>query len=302
MSLELRPVDRSDPEDRRRYVAGLDAAFNGWGDDARFRWAFDRACGAGSADLVVLVDESGLWVAGSAVTHRLIGTPAGDRVHAGIMTGSWTLAEARGRGCFTDLIQWSLDVVHRSSVGVLLAFVTDTNASRRRLEASGAATVPTWYMVWPTPSPTGAPSAIAVDIGSAAGLPKAAIAERAGVHHVAYPDAEAWLAQLIDRPDPVDVVEVPGGWAVIERAPTTDRALAVISDGSGEALDPVAVLGSLTGRAADHARQLFAFTTDPAWAEAARATRADVQPGRLTVLGDTTVAEGPWRVGGGDRM
>src|SRR5258705_12210808 len=97
--LARRLVDRSDAAERRRYIAGLEAAFGSWGDDRRFTWAFDRSCGAGPADLGVLVDAHGRWVAGSALVHRLVRAPSGALEGAAIISSSWTLAAGRGRGC-----------------------------------------------------------------------------------------------------------------------------------------------------------------------------------------------------------
>lgn len=250
-TLARRAIDRADPEDRRRYVAGLETAFGTWGDYDRFAWAFDRSCGAGPADLAVLVDPQGRWVAGSAVTYRLVRAPSGEVEAAGIMTSSWTLPAARGRGCLTHFVEWSREMARARGSGLLFAFMTDTNPSRRRLAAAGADLVPTWYASWDAPGGGEAPR-----LPSPSGDQLARLAERAptpvsDAHTITYPDADAWAGQFLRRPDPVEVVAVPGGCAVIECAVGTDRLLAAIADDrAARPLDPAAVLATLTASAA----------------------------------------------------
>lgn len=302
-TLAPRPIDRADPDDRRRYIAGLETAFGTWGDDDRFTWAFDRSCGAGPADLAVLVDTEGRWLAGSAVTHRLVRAPSGAVEAAGIMTSSWTVPAARGRGCLTNLVEWSRELVRTRGSDLLLAFMTDTNASRRRLAAAGADLVPTWYALWDAPglgkerqfpSPSG---------DQLARLAERALTPVSGAHTITYPDADAWAGQLLRRPDPVEVVTVPGGCAVMERAVGTDRLLAAIADDRAtEPLDPAAVLATLMASAARRGCKMFGFMIDPAWAEAARTLGAAVQTGRLTLLSDRARVTAPWRISSGDRM
>ena len=298
--LTRRLVDRGDAAERQRYIASLEAAFGAWGDDRRFTWAFDRSCGAGPADLAVLVDREGRWVAGSALVHRLVRAPSGAVEVAGIISSSWTLPEGRGRGCLSHFVAWSQEVVRARGGSIVLAFMTESNASRRRLAAAGADLIPTSYALWEQPAGgEGAPP-------TACGDPHTSLAERAlrpvrGAHGFDYPDADAWASQLLARPDPVEVVRVPGGAAVIERGPDTDRLLAAIADDPAAQLDPTAVIATLLAGAARRGRKLFAFAIDPAWAAASRRLGARMQIGRLTVLDDQRRGA-PWRFASGDRM
>jgi hypothetical protein len=298
--LTLQLVDRGDADERRRYLAALEAAFGSWGDERRFAWAFDRSCGAGPADLAVLVDEQGRWVAGSALVHRFVRAPSGEREVAGILSSSWTLLEGRGRGCMSRLIDWSREVARARGHRLVLAFVTESNVSCRRLTAAGADLVPTCYALWDRPADReGAAPGVCGD--SAERLAERALRPVPGTHSFDYPDADAWAGQLLRRVDPVDVVRVPGGAAVVERGSGTDRLLAAIPDDLAAPLDPTAVTATLLLGAARRGRKLFAFAIDPAWVAAVRRLGASIQPGRITVF-DERHRAAPWRFVSGDRM
>lgn len=236
------------------------------------------------------------------MTHRLVRAPSGEVEAAGIMTSSWTVPAARGRGCLTNFVEWSREVVRARGSDLLLAFMTDTNASRRRLAAAGADLVPTWYALWNAPG-----SGDERKFPSPSGDHLARLAERtltpvSDVYMITYPDADEWAGQLLRRPDPVDVVTVPGGCAVMERAVGTDRLLAAIADRAAEPLDPAAVLATLVASAARRGCKLFGFMIDPAWAEVAGTLGAAVQTGRLTLLSDRARVTAAWRISSGDRM
>ncbi len=126
------------------YLAGLNRSFGRWGDRSMYSWDFERQVGARVADLMVLRDQ-GRIVAGSAVSYRTV-RYRDEVLLVGIMTGSWTLPEARGHGAFSLVIEESRRLVADRGGTVLTAFVTRENASRRRLVAAGCLEVPTWYV------------------------------------------------------------------------------------------------------------------------------------------------------------
>ena len=68
-------------------------------------------------------------VAGSAVSYRRI-RHGGRELLAGIMTGSWTLPEARGRGAFGQAIEESRRLVASHGGEALLAFVEPDSRGR----------------------------------------------------------------------------------------------------------------------------------------------------------------------------
>lgn len=65
------------------------------------------------------------------------------------MTGSWTLPAARKKGCFTKMINCSKDLCSEKNVPFLTAFVTETNASCRRLQSEGSFMFPTYHLFSP---------------------------------------------------------------------------------------------------------------------------------------------------------
>ena len=126
------------------YLAALNECFPGWGDEAMFSWCFERIMAGHSADLLEVRDD-GQLIAGSAISYRNVLLPGGEIVKAGIMTGSFTVPAARGRGLFSRMIDDSLAAIRRRESAMLLAFVTSTNGSCRRLAAAGATMVPSFY-------------------------------------------------------------------------------------------------------------------------------------------------------------
>lgn len=287
------------------FLAGLNRCFGHWGDHSTYAWGFEREVGARAADLIVLRDE-GLIVAGSAVSYRMVQLD-GYQIMVGVMTGSWTLPEARGRGAFGQVIHESRTLTAARGGSLLIAFVTHENASRRRLVAAGCAEVPTWYVVSdpdrPTPSRAAAvepATATSQELFQAHGD---WLAGESGASFV-YPSAEVWTSQFLVRPLPVEVVRAAGARCVIERAATSDRV--IWTDGR----DGPAALAALLKRANGAGRQLFLFTMDPALAQSGADLGMLARPGSLTIL-DTrdegNELPGPsripaaWRVQGGDR-
>lgn len=302
MTLVEDGVDPTAAGDRERYLEGLRAAFGpGWGGDDRFDWAFSRACGGPTADLVVLAPAPGEpALAGSAVTfRRLAPEGGGEPVLIAIMTGSWTLPEARGQGCFTQIIDWSSRIASARGAAALIAFVTEANPSRRRLVAAGAAEVASTYLASSPSTPAPAAPAAVLAVDDPGPLALAASVDRPGAHRFAYVDAAAWSSQHLLRPDPVEVVAVADATVVLERAPSSDRVLYVSEE---EQADPSEVLGALLARAVASGRQLFCFTTRPAWSAAGAACGLVAGPGSICVLPFGALPDAPWVVHGGDRM
>jgi len=253
MDVEINPRGLAD-----EYLANLNASFNGWGDAARFRWIFERTAGAPATDLMVLRDGARA-LAGSAVSYRNAVLANGRHERVGIMTGSWTLPAARGRGCFTRIIEESLELCRRSGAGLLLAFVTEDNASCRRLQAAGAVMVETSYWIVP-PSQRRSPISTTLRLAAGTGtdvLHRAHESRAGGGLRFTY-DLHGYAGQMLQRPLTTQVLESDHGLAIVEHAPGTDRLLALYPvNGQGQAL--VTEIGS-----AAHAsgRTLFGFTGD----------------------------------------
>lgn len=253
------------PDDVARYLACLNTCFPGWGDRATFDWVFRRRVGEHASDLMI-IEVDGEWIAGSAVSYRPLVLPNGNTVTAGIMTGSWTLAAARGRGCFTRIIDESIAFVREKHGALLLAFVTVSNASYRRLAAAGAALFPTLYTFSSAETPqveAASGDAAPVDVtptpSLVAELEQRASALADGHLHFAYRGDE-WAKQLLHRADPTTLVHVPGlGHAVVETHGEFDRLQALLPLDASKRAD---LVKAMLGRAQGRDKKLFLFVSD----------------------------------------
>lgn len=282
----------ADPDAEVRYLAALNVCFPGWGDRAMFDWCFAREGSWPRADLMTL-HADGHVIAGTANTYRRVRLANGQGLTVAIMTGSWTLPEARGRGAFTRLIDESRDRAAARGAGLLLAYVACGNASASRLRAAGAALVPTWYcrsaVDVPSPLESPAPRAAAHPIAEGADRQQwpdnlFAPGAPADLTQFLYTDRE-WRAQFLDRPAaPVRVRDAGAHrWAaLVDRASLFDRVLAVApAHDDGACLDAIS---ALTARARAAGRRLFTFTTTASRAASLRERGFDLIDGWLTAL------------------
>lgn len=321
-------VEVNPPGMEAEYLQCLNECFHGWGGAREFDWGFNRKVGAPPADLIVIRHE-GQPIAGSAVTYRQVRLANGRTVRAGIMTGSWTLPAARGQGCFSRIIEESQVLTARRAGALLLAFVTESNPSARRLAAAGSALFPTCYHV----SPVGAMAPETVlnadvvkDVSAVEEtLFRAMELSRTGAVRFAYTASE-WASQFLYRPAEVQVLALGEvGWAVVEVVNDFERVQALIVPDEADLRD---CLACLMARAIQHGRRLFAFSTSAAWHEPCAAVGLENLPGHLTALvadvgslketistaapwsgGDTVLADphspwflGEWALQSGDRM
>lgn len=270
-----------------------------------YKWAFEREVGARAADLMVLRDQ-GVIVAGSAVSYRTV-RDGDNEILIGVMTGSWTLPEARGHGAFSQVIVESRRLLAARGGTVLIAFVTQDNASRRRLVAAGCLEVPTWYVASnaetlpPADAPIVEPSNLTAH--ELFRVYRHWQAEGPGAY-VVYPSVDIWASQYLDRPLPVERVTAAGGHCLVERSAASDRILWI--DGR----DPSAAVAALLARAVGTERQLFMFTAQAALAQAGIDLGMVAKPGSITLL-DALEGQGDgrghsslparWRLQGGDR-
>ena len=266
----------SDARDERAYLEALNACFGHWGGRAMFDWCFARP-GAGRAPEVLSLWLDGRVVAGSAISYRRVGLRGGTELTAGIMTGAWTLPEARGAGAFTRLIRASRAQVSGHGTPLLLAFVTATNASCRRLRSEGAELLPTFYCR--TDRAT-RPIDSGVSERPLDALDHREFQRDRGATRFLY-TADEWLAQFVHRPGDIRAFERPGVWqAIVERTDAFDRVHALTASATAwaDAVD------ALTARALAHGRNLFVFTTRTIEADALRRRGFAVTDGFLTAL------------------
>lgn len=130
------------------YLEKLNECFNNWGGQREYYWGFNRQIGVHSTDFLIIKNEEEEVIAGSAVSYRKL-EGRGKSIDIGIMTGSWTLPAVRGKGCFTRMIHESKDLCKEKNVPYLTAFVTETNASCRRLQSEGSFLFPTYHLFSP---------------------------------------------------------------------------------------------------------------------------------------------------------
>ena len=250
------------------YLRALNLCFPGWGGAAKFDWCFRRAAGGPAADLLV-AQEEGRIVAGSALTYRRASARGVGPELVACMTGSWTLPEARGRGLFSAMIDASRACAEARGCSLLLAFTTDSNPSCRALRAAGATGQESWYV-----RSTGSRSRSTVEPVTHEQA-EAAFSERAfkdGLRRFCYGHAE-WQGQALLRPDPVQAFRVGDAVALIEShhgfnrlldVSTTDAdRFAAAAEALAEAFHPLAAYTSCSATAQSLARR--GFEAAPGW-------------------------------------
>ncbi len=121
-----------------KYLQCLNESFQPWGEVELFNWVFKRQSGGLKPDMIVLQDEKGEDASGSGISYRVIKNAKGTKLTIGIMTGSWTLPNARGKGGFTKIIEESKKLCLARGARYLTAFVMESNKSFDRLKAAGA--------------------------------------------------------------------------------------------------------------------------------------------------------------------
>jgi GNAT superfamily N-acetyltransferase len=290
-----------------RYLEALQSCFGGWGGETEFDWYFRRPFAGSVADRFVIADE-GEWIAGSAVSWRKLADPDGTVRPVGIMTGSWTLPAARGRGCFSAIIEHSRRLCVERGADWLLAFVTRDNPSRRQLERAGSLMIPTDYL-WseegaeaPPSGPEPRPVEPGPELLEALWRRHSRLGE--GRVRFLYEDSGAWAGQLVQRPLSTDLLQADGlGEVLVERHPVFDRILASVPLAPDLRLE---LARSVCARALRSGRRFFAFTSRPDDAEAMRsALDLGGTPGFITLLpAAAPVPEAglPWSVESGDRV
>lgn len=132
--------------DKRMYLLTLNEIHRHWGDENIFDWTFNNIIGGISTDIITYTDEFGKLIAGSAIVYRMIRFIDGNQYHTGIMTGSWTHPECRGKGFFTKIIHESIQISKKRGAKLLAAYVTQDNASCSRLVQAGASLYSSYYM------------------------------------------------------------------------------------------------------------------------------------------------------------
>ena len=271
------------PNFESTHLRYLNTCFESWGDLNTYRWCFERQVGNLKADVMILKSDETI-IAGSAVTYRPV-ILANHRVNVGIMSGSWTLPEARGRGCFTRIIEESVKLATEKGAAFLLAFVTESNASFRRLSAAGSALFPTHYFFsteqTPMPQSTVAVSPVTNWDQGADEILERWKDDQSGTAHFTYTTPE-WCLQFLRRPGEIEFLTINDhGFAVVEKKNEFDRIL-VLSPTKETTFADCAQ--ALLKRAMSQQRRLFLFTTSLLWKEQSLKLGLGHAPGFLATL------------------
>lgn len=315
------------PPDAIKTLEHLNVCFSGWGDGRSFEWAYKRAIHDQPASDYLVLSEGGEVVAGSGITYRQLLLPDGAAITAGIMTGSWTLPAARGRGCFTQMIEESIQLAKLRGATLLLAFVTHGNPSCRQLQKSGAAQFVTSYL-----ASQSCPSMSTRDFDFSE-VPTISeqmvnrwIRARRGFACFGYPSVDDWYSQFVLRPTRSLVLAGSDGFAILEERSDTYRVLAYLKP---QADADLRFLNLLLSFAQKRGKSLSLFSTDETLAQECQAmgflakrafitahvvnwtklAEALAIPPADTMLPHSVIADplstwflGKWRLQSGDRM
>ncbi len=129
------------------YIYNLNQCFNSWGGRQEYNWVFNRVVGENQSDIIVIKDKHDDVIAGSGITYRKLIIDDHHVTDIGIMTGSWTLPIAQGKGCFSKIIEVSKNICTLKRVPFLTAFVMESNPSFRRLKNAGSSLISTYHFV-----------------------------------------------------------------------------------------------------------------------------------------------------------
>lgn len=265
------------------YLECLNKCFSDWGGAAMYRWCFDRRVSGKKPDIMLLKKE-GAVLGGSAVTYRhaMIN---GVMVPVAIMTGSWTLPQARNQGCFTIMIEESLKLARNAGAALLIAFVTKTNPSMKQLMKKGSAVFPTHYLVTGqgTPRPGSPVELTAVPDIAGCSLDISRFTVRDGPRHPYFTySAEEWRSQFIKRPEAMEFLCMDRACVgIVEKKGLFDRLLAFAGD---ERHSPENILIACSARSLRNERRLFFFTASSPLKNYAVSLGFEHIPGFLTTL------------------
>ena len=274
------------PEDyQQEYIRYINECFNGWGQDREYIWAFDRRVGDKNADIMIIENEEGEVIAGSAVTYRKLRTPKGNTIDIAIMTGSWTLPKARGKGCFSKIISLSQGLAAKKEVPYLTAFVTESNASFRRLRDAGSILLPSSLLFSPEETFAGVNTPevqvlqeseeVVSDIYS-----RFRNSHQATLSYDYTPDE--FYQQYIHRPKKVEILKIGKEYAVVEETHNVIRPLLLTYESVEQFTHMVK---SLTNWALENrSKKLLLFSTRTDLKEACEKLGFEVMQGYFTIL------------------
>jgi hypothetical protein len=282
MQLELNPPGIIDD-----YLRCLNVCFSHWGDAPMAQWALQRALPPDPPPDLMVFRQDGELLAGSAVSYRSVALPNGKLIRTGIMTGSWTLPAARGRGCFSSIIDESATITRTRGGSLLLAFVTEENPSCRQLLKAGATPFPTAYLFADPENPGNKEVSVIEEFSIADERTlRDMFSHWDEVHkrkcRFEYSTFENWKSQVMDRPGDITAIRhLSGSFAIVEKIATTNRIHAWWGPSKTSV---TALLRALCADAQQNGRKLFSFSTDPEFVALCTSLSFTKKVGYLTAI------------------
>ncbi|MBI5712959.1 MAG: hypothetical protein HZC38_05975 [Chloroflexi bacterium] len=270
------------PYIQEQYLRCLNQVFGNWGDAEKYFWYFHRQTAYPKPDVMVLKNGEQL-LAGSGVSYRRIRFPNGGEAVIGIMSGSWTLPEARGQGCFTRIIEESIQLTAQKGGAMLIAFVTEDNASFRQLAKAGAALFPSAYIFstpdTPRPKHASALRVIEKNEATAKEIQEKLKTRYVDRLHFVYPSPKDLSDNFFQRAVPTEVLQdETGSVAVIETKPDTYLLQLFAAD------NDETCIANAVNHAFDNNRKFFMFSTCNDLTDICKELGLGIKPGYVTVL------------------
>ncbi|WP_162051927.1 GNAT family protein [Pontibacter pamirensis] len=274
------------------YIKYLNECFNHWGQEELYNWVFNRQVGDNASDIMILKNEEDEVIAGSGVTYRKLSTPSGKSIDIAIMTGSWTLPKARGKGCFSKIIALSQEIAHTKNVPYLTAFVTEQNASFRRLASAGSMLVPTSHLFSPEePYAKADTSAIEVikdeDKETIAAIYNRFKTLQKGSISFDY-TKEEFNQQYINSPKKPEILKIGANYALIEETYNAVKVLLLTYENLGEFEHLVKALTNWALK--DRSKKLFLFSTEKETIDVCENLGFENMKGYFTILATAPAA------------
>lgn len=209
------------------YLHNLNECFPNWGDISYFDWVYTSVSECHEPSFLQLFENSEQPIAGTGITYRQL-HKENNIIEIGVLTGSWTLPESRGKGAFTQIIQQSAKHIFSKGVDALCAYVVATNPSYKRLLAEGSSVIPLYYCNY-LPELKGKPLSNQINIllPTIENISKVFSArDRAlnnqTIYHYTIKD---FTQQFFERSKKVKIVEFNNDFAIIENLEQSVRIL-----------------------------------------------------------------------------
>ncbi|MEQ8206561.1 MAG: GNAT family N-acetyltransferase [Woeseia sp.] len=287
------------------YVDLLNRSFNGSWTPRLYHWYMSRPYAGKTPDNGVLMSD-GQPVSGAGVVYRQLRDSEGRIIDVGVITGAWTLPEARGHGYFTKVMQESAVHVGAQGCELLLGFVTDDNASGKGMRRAGAYMIPTTYLLSST---TSNPQTKHLEVTPAkvdAGELHALHNRHSAAAGYYYQHTDDWRSQFLERTNAVEVLRVGDETiGIVEQTPGTDRLQWL----GGDSRTYAACLASLSARAEARGRRFFGFGCGSWLKDCDNYPELEQRGGFITCLPagevspqNAAMLAGPWEVHSGDRV